>query len=101
MDTLEFAKEIPAEKLAEIFKDYFEQHMAVYEMLRGLHFVSINSININAASIIYSVKLLDESYKNNLLRKFSLDSGSVTIYGKKCIPDVYMNGDLLCITIKK
>lgn len=101
MDTLEFIKDIPAEKLAEIFKNYFEQHMAVYELLRGLQFVSINSISINEASIIYSVKLLDESYKDNLLRKFSLDSGSVTIYGKKCTPGVYMNGDLLCITIKK
>ena len=27
MNTLEFVKDVPAEQLALIFKDYFEQHM--------------------------------------------------------------------------
>ena len=101
MDTLEFIKDIPAEKLAEIFKDYFEQHMAVYDIIRGLQCVSIHNIDINQASIIYSMKMLDQSYRDNLIKKFSVSSGSLVIYGKSYTPEIYANGDLLCITIKK
>ncbi len=103
MNTLEFAKDIPAEQIAEIFRNYFEQHMAVYDMLRGMQFVRINNIetNPNTASIMYSIKLLDARDKEWLERKLNLSSGSLIIYGKKYTPEVYMNGDLLCITIKK
>lgn len=101
MDTLEFAKEIPAKKLAEIFRDYFEQHMAVYDMLKGVEFGSINSIDINKASIIYSVKVLNEKDKDNLLNKLTDNRISLNMYGKTYNPSVYINGDLLCITIEK
>lgn len=101
MDTLEFAKNIPAEKLAEIFKNYFEQHMAVYDILRGMEFISINSVTIDKASIIYSIKLLDEKDKDNLMHKLQVSSGLLNIYGKTYKPDIYINGDLLCITINK
>lgn len=100
MNTLEFAKEIPAQKLAEIFKNYFEQHMAVYDMLKGTRFISINSIDMDSASIIYSIKMLDDNDKNILLNKFKGSSASLTIYGKVYTPNIYMNGDLLCIMIK-
>lgn len=101
MDTLEFAKEIPAQKLAEIFRDYFEQHMAVYDILKGVEFGSINSIDMDTASIIYSVKVLNQEDKNNLLNKLTDSSGSLNMYGRTYTPSVYMNGDLLCITIQK
>lgn len=101
MDTLEFAKNIPAQKLAEIFKNYFEQHMAVYDMLKGIEFISLNEVNINTASIIYSVKLLDIQSKNDLIHKLQQSSGLLNIYGKVYKPDIYLNGDLLCITLNK
>ena len=66
MNTLEFTKNVPAERLAEVFKDYFEQHMAVYELIKGMEFLSINSITVDKASIMYSVKILDEKERNNL-----------------------------------
>ena len=101
MDNLEFAKNIPAEKLAEIFKDFFEQHMAVYDMLKGVEFVSLNSVDIDTASIIYSVKVLDSRSKDNLMHKLQSSSGSLNIYGHTYAPQIFMNGDLLCITINK
>lgn len=101
MDTLEFAKNIPAKTLAEIFKNYFEQHMAVYDMLRGLEFVSLNSVDIDKASIIYSVKLLDSRDKDNLVRKLDSTSGLLNIYGRVYTPKIFLNGDLLCIMINK
>ena len=101
MNTLEFAKNIPAEKLAEIFKDFFEQHMAVYDMLRGVEFISINSVNIDTASIMYSIKLLNEKDKNNLLEKLSGSCKDIVMYGKQYHPHIFLNGDLLCITIYK
>lgn len=100
MDTIEFAKNIPAEKLAEIFKNHFEQHMAVYDILRGVEFISINSVDINNASIIYSVKLLDDRDKINLMNRLN-NSGSFNIYGKTYIPKISIDNDLLCIMIKK
>lgn len=101
MDTLEFAKNIPAQKLAEIFKNYFEQHMAVYDMLRGIQFISLNTVDINTASIIYSIKVLDDKTKEDLLHKLHNSSGLLNIYGRVYEPNVFMNGDLLCITINK
>jgi hypothetical protein len=101
MDNLEFAKSISAEKLAEIFKDFFEQHMAVYEMLKGVEFIALNSVDIDTASIIYSVKVLDNNSKDELARKLESTSGLLSIYGHTYKPSIFMNGDLLCITINK
>lgn len=101
MNTIEFSNGIPAENLAIIFKDYFEKHMAVYDLLRGLQFVKINNISIDKASIMYSVKLLDSENKDKIVKALQSRAGSLTIYGQTYTPDVYLNGDLLCITIKK
>lgn len=101
MDNIDFIKNIPAEKLAEIFKNYFEQHMAVYDMLKGVKFISLNSIDVDNASLMYSVKVLDTESKDSLMRKLQSSSASLVIYGKQFTPNVFMNGDLLCITISK
>lgn len=101
MNTLEFAKDIPAEKLAEIFRDYFEQHMFAYNLLRGVNFVSLNNVSFDKASIIYSVKVLNDEDKDKLVNNLISKSGSLNIYGKLYRPEIYLNGDLLCITIKK
>lgn len=101
MDTIEFSKGIPAEQLARIFKDYFEQHMMAYYILSGVDFVSINDINMDEASIMYSVKILDSEKKDQLLQTLRRSSANLNIYGRQYYPEIYMNGDLLCITIKK
>lgn len=101
MDTLEFIKDIPAEQLGCIFKNYFNQHMLAYDLLRGVEFVKLVNIDINTSSIIYSVKLHDEDSRTKLLNKLTSKASSLTIYGKKYDPEVCLNGDILCITIKK
>lgn len=100
MDTLEFGKNISNENLAEIFKNFFEQHMATYELLKGIQFSSL-SVDIKKASIIYSIKVLDEKEKKILSNKVQDISGSLLIYGKNYKTDTFMNGDLFCITIYK
>jgi hypothetical protein len=100
MDTLEFGKNISNENLAEIFKNFFEQHMATYELLKGIQFSSL-SVDIKKASIIYSIKVLDEKEKEILLNKVQDISGSLLIYGKNYNISTFMNGDLFCITINK
>lgn len=101
MNTIDFVKDVPAEKLALIFKDYFEQHMFTYDLLRGIQFGGINSVDINTASIMYSVKLIEGENKDTLVKHLQSKAGSLIIYGKHYVPEIYMNGDLLCITIKK
>lgn len=101
MNTLEFVKDVPAEQLALIFKDYFEQHMFTYDLLRGIQFGGINSVDINTASIMYSVRLIGDEDKNALVNHLNSKAGSLVIYGKHYVPEIYINGDLLCITIKK
>ncbi len=101
MNSLEFSKNIPPEKLAQVFRDYFEQHMAAYYMLKGVDFVSINSVDMNKASIMYSVKLLDDDQKYKIVDYLQRQSGTVHIYGYDVTPEVFINGDLLCLTIKK
>lgn len=101
MNTLDFVKDVPAEQLALIFKDYFEQHMFTYDLLRGIQFGGINSVDINTASIMYSVRLIGDEDKNTLIQHLKSKAGSLIIYGKHYVPEIYFNGDLLCITIKK
>lgn len=101
MNTLDFVKDVPAEQLALIFKDYFEQHMFTYDLLRGIQFGGINSVDINTASIMYSVRLVGGDDKDTLVKHLKSKAGSLIIYGKHYVPEIYMNGDLLCITIKK
>ena len=101
MNTLDFVKDVPAEQLALIFKEYFEQHMFTYDLLRGIQFNGIISIDINTASIIYYIKLIGDEDKNILIKHLNSKAGSLIIYGKHYVPDIYIDGDLLCITIKK
>lgn len=101
MDNIEFVKNIPAEQLARIFKDFFEQHMVAYDLLKGVQFYSLNSVDINTASIMYSVKLMDTANKEKLVEHLSSRCGSLTMYGKTYSPEIFLNGDILCITIKK
>lgn len=101
MNTLDFVKDVPAEQLALIFKDFFEQHMFTYDLLRGIQFGGINYVDINTASIMYSVRLLEGENKEALLRHLNSKAGSLVIYGKHYTPEIYINGDLLCITVKK
>ncbi len=101
MNSIEFTKNIPPEMLARVFKDYFEQHMAAYYMLKGVDFVSINSIDMDKASIMYSVKVLDEDQKTKLVDNLKKQSSTINIYGYNVTPEVFINGDLLCLTIKK
>ena len=101
MNTLEFVKNVPAEQLALIFKDYFEQHMFTYDLLRGIQFGGINSVDINTASIMYSVRLIGNEDRDTLIKHLNSKAGSLVIYGKHYVPEIYYNGDLLCITIKK
>lgn len=101
MNTFDFVKDVPAEQLALVFKDFFEQHMFTYDLLRGIQFGGIKSIDVNTASIVYSVKLLEGENKDTLLKHLNSKAGSLIVYGKHYKPDIYINGDLLCITIKK
>ena len=101
MNTLDFVKDVPAEQLALVFKDFFEQHMFTYDLLRGIQFGGIKSIDVNTASIMYSVKLLEGENKETLVKHLNSKAGSLVIYGKHYVPEIYINGDLLCITVKK
>lgn len=99
MDMIKFSNQIPAEDLAKIFRDFFEQHMVAYDVLKGIKFVSINGITYDKSSIMYSVKLLEDEDKEKIVSH--LNNLTLTIYGKEYSPKVYLNGDLLCITIDK
>ena len=99
MNMVEFSNQIPSDQLIEIFKDFFEQHILPYDMLKGVEFVKVNNITINKSSIMYSVKLLNDEDKEKLVNQ--LNNLPLTIYGKTYTPSVFLNGDLLCITIDK
>ena len=99
MNMVEFSNQIPSDQLIEIFKDFFEQHILAYDMLKGAEVVKVNNITINKSSIMYSVKLLNDEDKEKLVNQ--LNNLPLTIYGKTYTPSVFLNGDLLCITIDK
>ena len=99
MNMVEFSNQIPSEQLIEIFKNFFEQHIAAYDILKDIEFIKINNKTIDKSSIMYSVKLLQDEDKEKLLR--ALNNLTLTVYGKTYKPSIFLNGDLLCITIDK
>ena len=99
MNMVEFSNQIPSDQLIEIFKDFFEQHIATYDLLKGIEFIKINNITIDKSSIMYSVKLLDDEDKEKIVHQ--LNNFPLSIYGRVYKPSVFINGDLLCITINK
>lgn len=99
MDMIEFSSSIPSEQLANIFINFFNEHIAAYDILNGVQFVNMNIITENKSSIIYSVKLLEGEDKEKLLSH--LKNITVGAFGKVYRPDIYLNGDLLCVTIDK
>ena len=99
MNMVEFSNQISSDQLIYMFKDFFEQHIATYDLLKGIEFIKINNITIDKSSIMYSVKLLDDEDKEKIVRQ--LNNLPLTVYGKTYTPSVFLNGDLLCITIDK
>lgn len=99
MNMVEFSNQIPSDQLIEIFRNFFEQHIAAYDLLKGVEFIKINNITMDKSSIMYSVKLLDDEDKEKLVRQ--LNNIPLEIYGNTYTPSVFLNGDLLCITIDK
>lgn len=99
MNMLEFSNKIPSEQLSIIFKDFFDEHIAVYGALKETEFNSINILTEQKSSIMYSVKLLKDADKEKLSSHIS--NLKLSAYGKVYTPSVYINGDLLCITISK
>lgn len=99
MDTIEFSSNIDAKTLATIFKSFFEQHICAYYLLNGLNFINMNA-DIDRSSLIYSVKLLEPEHIDYIINMVKKESSKLTYYGKKIIPDVYVNGDILCLSFK-
>lgn len=100
MNAIEFSKNISPEKLATIFKDYFEQHMAAYSMLNGMEFVNLDA-DFNKARIVYSVKLLNSDNLNKIIENLQRQSTCLMVYGITIIPEIKVEGDNLYITIRK
>lgn len=97
-DLIQFTKNIETDERINIFKNFFEEHMLTYDLLNDIEFGAITT-KIDSSSIIYSVKLLNESDKSTILNR--IKSTCVSIRGKIYEPEVFLNGDLLCITFKK
>ena len=99
MDTIEFSSNINAKTLALIFKSFFEQHMCAYYLLHGLTFINMNA-NIDRSSLIYSVKLLDPEHIDHIIDMIKRESSKLVYYGKTIVPEIYVNGDVLCLSFK-
>ena len=98
MNMIDFSNQLSPDQLMNIFKNFFEQHIAAYNIMKDMKFVDIN-VTTDSSSILYSVKLLDKDDKVRLQKNIS--NMTLNIYGKVYNPEIYINGDLLCVTIKK
>lgn len=101
MDMIEFSKCIPPDKLAMIFKDFFEEHIAAYYIFKGLNFIKLSQVDINKISIVYSAELMDDENKQKLVYQLQNQPLSVSVYGHVFIPSINIVDDIIYITINK
>lgn len=115
MDSLEFSRYIDPKTLGYVYKNYFEQHMAAYYMIKGMkacEFVGVHIPEIDknneyiysdgqTSYIRYSLKLLDESEKQDVINMLNSRASEYSVYGVMVKPKVFINGDLLNIEIHK
>jgi hypothetical protein len=99
MNMVDFSHNIPSDQLLDIFKNFFEQHMVAYDLLKDIDLVDFK-VGKDSSSIFYSVKVMKESDKERI-KNMIHDSISITVYGHTYKPSIYLNGDLLCITFNK
>lgn len=99
MNMVDFSHNIPSDQLLNIFKNFFEQHMVAYDLLKDIDLVDFK-VGEDTSSIFYSVKIMKESDKERI-QNMMCNNVSVTAYGHTYTPSIYLNGDLLCITFKK
>lgn len=97
----EYSQQIPASDLLIIYRDWFQQHMLTYNLLKKLETVTIHNVSFDQASIIYSIRLFSDKEKRDIEAILKNDRVKINIYGNDYTPHIYMNGDLLCITINK
>ena len=96
---IDFSHNIPSDQLLNIFKNFFEQHMVAYDLLKDIDLVDFK-VGEDTSSIFYSVKIMKESDKERI-QNMICNNISITVYGNTYTPSIYLNGDLLCITFKK
>lgn len=99
MNMVDFSHNIPSDQLLNIFKNFFEQHMVAYDLLKDIDLVDFK-VGEDTSSIFYSVKIMKESDKERI-QNMICNNISITVYGNTYTPSIYLNGDLLCITFKK
>lgn len=98
MNMIEFSDKVPSEQLAIIFKDFFNEHIAAGYALTGIDIGDIN-VTSDSSSIMYSVRMLPQDNRDKLVQQ--IHNLHISVYGQIYIPNVYIEGDLLCITFKK
>ena len=81
MNMVEFSNQIPSEQLIMIFKNFFEEHVATYDLLKGIQFIKINNITMDKSSIMYSVKLLDDEDKGKIVNDLIKNGHKVMMVG--------------------
>ena len=80
MNMVQFSNQVPSDQLMLIFKDFFEQHVVAYDILKGIKFNGINSIDFNKSSIVYSVKLLSDKNKEQLVNNLNGITLNISIF---------------------
>jgi len=116
MNSVEFSKRIDPKTLGYVYKNYFEQHMAAYYMLKGMKACELVSVRIpeienkddgfiysdgEKSYIRYSLRMLDESDKEDILNMLNGKASEYSVYGVMVKPRVFVNGDLLNLEIHK
>ena len=57
MNMIDFSHNIPSDQLLNIFKNFFEQHMVAYDLLKDIDLVNFK-VTEDVSSIFYSVKIM-------------------------------------------
>jgi len=66
MNTVDFCSMHPSNSVEVMFKEHFAELMAAYDLLEGLRFCRIDSVDIDKSIIIYSITL-EEQDKNKII----------------------------------
>lgn len=98
-DRIAFTKSINCNDISHIVKDYFDEIMALYDLVGTYNNFYIKGDTDSGTTIVFS--LIFETEEKAIQIFDTVNGHTIRKYGRTFKCDIQLNSNILCITIKE